>query len=104
MIEHTPEPWRVTGEDYPAVVIPKDSLNAIAYCCTYGIPREIEEMKANARRIVSCVNGCAGVMRPDFIPSAIGYMRTLSLDKHMPPEIVSRLSQILTSLDLEPKE
>jgi hypothetical protein len=57
MSEHTKEPWRaVNGVD-----IQSGATGALAYVSTAGARgRNLEEALANARRIVSAVNFCAG--------------------------------------------
>lgn len=63
MSEHTPEPWAVTdrneiGDRY---IGPAHGHPYAAICVT-GIPPFLgNEAEANARRIVACVNACAGV-------------------------------------------
>jgi hypothetical protein len=50
--EYTPEPWTVFDDDRIG-----NGDEAIASCKTYFNQRD----KENARRIVSCVNACAGI-------------------------------------------
>lgn len=59
--EHTPEPWQLNPDD-PADVWDTGEYPAfVARCATTRKfqPREVDE--ANARRIVACINYCAGV-------------------------------------------
>ena len=69
--EHTPEPWRIgrfTGpESYEKVretcgamdvVVDTDSGPYVLAGCNINFPNDA---KANARRIVACVNACAGL-------------------------------------------
>ncbi|MCR4451106.1 hypothetical protein [Aeromonas veronii] len=67
-IKHTPEPWhlppgdmifvsKVGGKGYVAKMMPLGAPRD-----RKGLPTDIsDEMCANARRIVACVNACAGV-------------------------------------------
>lgn len=55
MMEHTKEPWRVelswiTGSDGKRIT-----------CPTACMSRDDDENEANERRIVACVNACAGI-------------------------------------------
>jgi len=59
-MSHTKEPWIVTGGErikYIEARIGNGMLQEIASCmvCEQG------ELEANARRIVACVNACAGI-------------------------------------------
>lgn len=62
MSAHTPEPWTAELTDDP-----EDGLDAYAVDCPeYSIalmdaPGGLELNEANARRIVACVNACAGI-------------------------------------------
>lgn len=62
MAQHTKEPW-VYDASLPAGVYSDDVTGSIiATCEGFGLaPRPGEERAANARRIVACVNACAGI-------------------------------------------
>lgn len=55
--QHTPEPWHV-GRKLAIGVYGPDDDSVIAMCDSMG---EAASDKANARRIVACVNACAGI-------------------------------------------
>lgn len=67
--EHTPEPWIIRRGDWSThatlITTAKRRRNKtvpIAEVDTDGFNKEFgDEQKANARRIVACVNACAGV-------------------------------------------
>jgi len=50
---HTAEPWRVHDED-----VVSQAEGGLAVCVTAGL---LENRAADARRIVACVNACAGI-------------------------------------------
>jgi hypothetical protein len=56
--QHTPEPWKVYdgrgGYIYVGPAVPDDPV--VAVCHDY-----LADSAANARRIVACVNACAGI-------------------------------------------
>ena len=54
--KHTREPWRVDTEN-DTVILAQRNLEV---CATYTSDVTPEEDEANARRIVACVNACAG--------------------------------------------
>ena len=69
--EHTPEPWRIGRFTGPGsyekvretcgamdVVVDTDSGPYVLAGCNINFP---DDAKANARRIVACVNACAGI-------------------------------------------
>lgn len=75
--KHTPEPWIYEGlsgdidEGWEAsLIIPGDKGNADwhSFIVAYGLQGEEgagELAEANARRIVACVNACAGMADPE---------------------------------------
>ena len=70
MIKHTPEPWQLLPEECDRPYI---RIRGTVLGCRYKIAnvitpfyegahhREAEETRANARRIVACVNACRGL-------------------------------------------
>lgn len=64
--QHTPEPWRVAEESFDnggiqeSVIRGLDGRAAIAVTLEFG-PNNPGMREANARRIVACVNACAGI-------------------------------------------
>lgn len=61
-MSHTPEPW-IYDENRPANFYSDDATGSIiGECERYAfVKRSDEERRANARRIVACVNACRGV-------------------------------------------
>ena len=55
MARHTPEPWRIEGRYIMGL-----KVKAISEIPQYGV-REAWVDRANRRRIVACVNACAGL-------------------------------------------
>ena len=67
---HTPEPWYLDHQDnleWCKVYGPAEADATSTICVVSDIDTSDEEGKANARRIISCVNALAGLD-----PSAIG--------------------------------
>lgn len=64
-VKHTPEPWMADLEDYSSVV---DS-DGICVCemPPYTRSPNREKARANAERIVACVNACRGI-NPEAVP------------------------------------
>ena len=68
-MSYTPEPWKVEEHDVYDEIIHEDErgIHCIAQFDTYagdpnvGIAIDPDVEQANARRIVACVNGCAGL-------------------------------------------
>lgn len=77
-MEHTKEPWAIDPDDRPGMewnnqIIPASNPNrAICFMSHDGTDENIE-CQANARRIVACVNACAGLPTAD--------LERMSLDK-----------------------
>lgn len=65
MSEHTKEPWTYghVGDDF-WIGDNSDGLNNLAR--VYWDMGEIPEGRANARRIVACVNACSGIKTEDL--------------------------------------
>jgi hypothetical protein len=67
--QHTPEPWSIEDEPVLGQIIKGDSqVIAGGFAIIRRATDEAgkEETKANARRIVACVNACAGVSTADL--------------------------------------
>ena len=57
--KHTPEPWQVFEDDPRAIVTKENPMLSLLSVGEDGLAIMYEE--ADARRIVACVNACAGV-------------------------------------------
>lgn len=69
MSNHTPEPWQLDDEPDTCTNFYSDDATGsiIGGCPEYKFAkRPIDERKANARRIVACVNACAGLDTEDL--------------------------------------
>lgn len=73
MSEHTPEPWELSSESPKIIVVPSmfegpELRTLIGSTCghpnSWAYPTE-EAGAANALRIISCVNACAGMEDPE---------------------------------------
>lgn len=62
MSEHTKEPW-MAWKDGSDRILFGPSTNYTAGQC---FPQEVDSCEANARRIVACVNACAGISTEDL--------------------------------------
>jgi hypothetical protein len=66
MSEHTQEPWVVgettheEGQFIETVIRALEGIAGIAVCVDFGFSNP-DMREANARRIVACVNACAGI-------------------------------------------
>lgn len=62
---HTPEPWAIDDDDPVIVVSPQGRFMVAMTLPDSDVGRDgTERDYANARRIVACVNGCAGLYDP----------------------------------------
>ena len=68
MSEHTKEPWGVVSEKWylngqPSIVGQNGAGFAVALMAPWGpaVNDSVDKREANARRIVACVNACAGI-------------------------------------------
>ena len=78
---HTPEPWWVTPS---GIVLAHDSnAEPIATCDPSGATAA--ELKANARRIVACVNACEGLTTE----ALENYYRNLTTPATQPDTVTS---------------
>lgn len=64
--KHTPEPWTFRESDND-ILIRRDNPWAAEDAFIAIIPREGDADRANAARIVSCVNACAGIADPEAV-------------------------------------
>lgn len=67
MSKHTPEPWVFDDlQDLETNFYSDDATGSIIGGCQEYMfaHRDIEERRANARRIVTCINACAGMADP----------------------------------------
>lgn len=62
--KHTPEPWKVGKFGHS--ITPSNGRGSI--CRFEGLRNMLQRYEANAKRIVNCVNACAGIDNP---PEAI---------------------------------
>lgn len=95
--EHTPEPWvAIKGGIFdPEVIITTqcrlgESLDEICgmdieFTGQHGI-----EQKANARRIVACVNACAGISIESLEAGGIGSILSLGLEEQKRGDMAER--------------
>ena len=67
--QHTPEPWAF-GEDNDGWYVEKDRDQFV-----YGLT------EANARRIVACVNACAGISTESMEVGGVGSILSLGLEE-----------------------
>lgn len=86
-MNHTPEPWVLSESHYGAIVSNASSDIRKNWCLSTSDTGRIysnELAVANARRIVACVNACAGLSTDDLektgLISAVGY-QLLNADK-----------------------
>ena len=68
-MSHTPEPWAVSDSPYGAIISTASRELRQSWCVSTedtGRKYSAEIAVANARRIVACVNACAGIEQEDF--------------------------------------
>ena len=76
---HTPEPWAVHEWGSPGsgrrfgieTADQRHGLAAIAPNETASTMLSMDEHRANAHRIVACVNACAGIADPSVVPELL---------------------------------
>ena len=59
--KHTPEPWDWNEKHTNQITIHGETFVA---CIPWIVPNSLNNHKANAQRIVECVNACAGLSDP----------------------------------------
>ena len=67
MSKHTPEPWLIGDRDELSTNFYSDDATGsiIGGCPAYPLAlRSLADRQSNARRIVNCVNACAGMTDP----------------------------------------
>lgn len=85
--KHTPEPWKykdekiyVDGTASPEIFIGEDKKNMLVVARAYSwntkerpLSKEerLVEARANAKRLSSCVNACAGIDNPEKIKDLV---------------------------------
>jgi hypothetical protein len=73
--KHTPEPWHIGGFR-PELPMVYGSDGQVASDCSRILRRSPEEQKANAERIVACVNALAG-LNPEAIKDVVEALESL---------------------------
>ena len=103
--QHTPEPWISNGlsikQDFQMIGLGPESGQTIA--CVMGGdksgPHFVEsntEVEANARRIVACVNACAGIPTDDLEQCPSGGLFHLADHAN---ELVKQREELLAALE-----
>jgi len=87
-MKHGPEPWYIDRDDRPgmswnmAIGIRREPYKQVCFMAHSESDNNVEG-NANAERIVSCVNACAGIENPEVIPEVIAnldnFLRSLSM-------------------------
>ncbi len=88
MSEHTKEPWTTSGSGI-RMIIRGDDLMIVAV--RHRVNADIHE--ANFRRIVACVNACAGLSTDDLEDSS------MTILEHMLDQYGERLTALTTQRD-----
>lgn len=63
--QHTNEPWSIEGQEYDAHRIVDTEGNAICQLW-FKTEEPMDNQDANAKRIVACVNACAGITNEEL--------------------------------------
>lgn len=99
-MEHTKEPWHVAEESFDndgiqeSVIRGMQGRAAIAVTIDFG-PNNPLMREANARRIVACVNACAGIPTEHLEVGPLA-LATLPIIKHR-DQLLSTLQDIANS-------
>ena len=86
-MKHSKEPWKADMDSLERVSIRGSNGVLVAWCSYFDIGLETEY--ANAKRIVACVNACAGI--PDEVLTAPDYSIKAELDT-LDEQIARRLN------------
>ena len=93
-MKHTKEPWKLDTVDTSIGIchqigpFPSNGVYGETHACIYndnvklydlGHSKVGDELHSNAKRIVSCVNSCAGIQNPAAIPDVVEALDTLTL-------------------------
>ena len=63
---HTPEPWKLRGNEIGKAIVSDDQNHGMMVSIAFVDKYDFEDVwEVNARRIVACVNACAGI--PDSV-------------------------------------
>lgn len=102
--KHTPEPWEYWENDRTGfgVKMPrkkKTRFGAEPYAVIGGFEQEDRaEMKANARRIVACVNACAGCATEVLETAPVGFFNSTYGHPKYLEEITKQRDELLAAL------
>lgn len=96
--KHTPGPWRIEGPfNNPRLktkgVICADELRICEFAYPFMLNDEHDEIAANARRIVECVNACEGISDPSAIKRIIPILLRIT-DESVPLFASNRLKDL----------
>lgn len=103
--KHTPEPWEYWENDRTGfgVKMPrkkKTRFGAEPYAVIGGFEQEDRaEMKANARRIVACVNACAGCATEVLETAPVGFFNSTYGHPKYLEEITKQRDELLAALE-----
>lgn len=96
--KHTPEPWNTDAKSGFHCDI-HDGLNDDMICRTFDDPTDELNGEANARRIVACVNACAGIGTEYLEHFGATTFNDFKRVKHQRDELLAALEDAATSLE-----
>lgn len=95
--KHTPEPWRVEIGEQP---------ESIAVLCTCGLAHfeivsdsQLGDIHADARRIVACVNACAGCATEVLETAPVGFFNSTYGHPKYLEEITKQRDELLAATE-----
>lgn len=95
--KYTPEPWRTDAEcGFPQDI--HDSKGNLFLRCSSDFDNEIYG-EANARRIVACVNACAGCATEVLETAPVGFFNSTYGHPKYLEEITKQRDELLAALD-----
>lgn len=95
--KHTPEPWRTDAEcGFPQDI--HDSKGNLFLRCGSDFDNEIYG-EANARRIVACVNACAGCATEVLETAPVGFFNSTYGHPKYLEEITKQRDELLAALE-----
>lgn len=116
--QHTPTPWVHNVEGYPKADVKGSNGRNIAHTWNVGasqpksaeaLKKRTEEDRANALRIVACVNACEGIStesleRSDVIASMQGERRRLETQRDDLLAVLERIAGLTLSQFMGPHD
>ena len=102
--KHTPEPWAIDPDDRPNMhwnnhIVSEANPNIAICFMAHDGTEQNERGEANARRIVACINACAGCATEALETAPVGFFNSTYGHPKYLEEITKQRDELLAALE-----